>query len=257
MTVLGKIMQHGVRRDKDVVMADVQPINILVVGECGVTKEIMMYPCLDLDGVPLSLIDTPGVGDMDCSVIQLISMIEAFLTEGMVPGGIRAVVVTNPVPDGRVKLGAQIVQAVVDKGFVAAHGDDKYANIILCGTKVDRADPEGIAIFMEGSEGIPSDDYSQLLDAIRNLPCTSIAFQKPESRVMAQALASKLGMEPEEFESQMEGMRAMEQRREKQARIEQEQREERMRQEHLEAQRKARAKEASGDTTGDMETLAL
>eukprot|EP00438_Fugacium_kawagutii_P005502 Skav227046 [mRNA] locus=scaffold72:638890:641028:- [translate_table: standard] len=240
MTVLGKIMQHGVRRDKDVVMADAQPINILVVGECGdgkttliarfrdpaksaqpaigrnprgVTKEIMMYPCLDLDGVRTNLIDTPGVGDMDCSVIQLISMIEAFLTEGMVPGGIRAVVVTNPVPDGRVKLGAQIVQAVVDKGFVAAHGDDKYANIILCGTKVDRADPEGIAIFMEGSEGIPSDDYSQLLDAIRNLPCTSIAFQKPESRVMAQALASKLGMEPEEFESQMDGMHAMVQAR--------------------------------------------
>eukprot|EP00438_Fugacium_kawagutii_P005504 Skav227048 [mRNA] locus=scaffold72:673938:684112:- [translate_table: standard] len=197
----------------------------------GVTKEIMMYPCPNLDGV---LIDTPGVGDMDCSLMQLISMIEAFLTEGMVPGGIRAVVVTLPVNDARIKLGAQIVQAVVDKGFVAPHGGDKYANIILCGTKADKADPEDITNFMEGLDGGPSDDYSQLLHAIRNLPRNSIAFEKPKPGVMAQ-----------------------EQRRAKQARIEQEQREEQMRQEHLEAQRKARAKEASGNTTGDMETLAL
>lgn len=95
-----------------------------------------MYPCYDLDGQPLNLIDTPGVGDHDVTVIALVSMIEWFLTHGNVPGGIRGVVVTTPVPDARIKLGAQIVQAIVDKGFVAANGEDKYANIILCGTKV-------------------------------------------------------------------------------------------------------------------------
>ena len=110
----------------------------------GVTKEILMYPCPDLNGMTMNLIDTPGVGDHDVTVIALVSMIEAFLTEGMVPGGIRGVVVTQPVPDGRIKLGAQIVQAVVDKGCVAPAGDDKYANIILCGTKVQR-EGEGFA----------------------------------------------------------------------------------------------------------------
>ena len=116
-------------------------INLLaanMMSMAGVTKEILMYPCPDLNGVTMNLIDTPGVGDHDVTVIALVSMIEAFLTEGMVPGGIRGVVVTQPVPDGRIKLGAQIVQAVVDKGFVAPAGDDKYANIILCGTKVQR-----------------------------------------------------------------------------------------------------------------------
>eukprot|EP00438_Fugacium_kawagutii_P005506 Skav227050 [mRNA] locus=scaffold72:707722:710913:- [translate_table: standard] len=215
------VAQNGVRCGGDVVMADMHPINMLVVGECGdgkstlidnlrdktksaqpatgknakgVTKEIMMYPCPDVGGAPVNLIDTPGVGDWDCTVIQLVSMIEAFLTEGMVPGGIRGVVVTLPVNDARIKLGAQIVQAVVDKGFVAPHGDDKYANIILCGTKVglfefvcldlsnllmgeswaisfsgksgnsapgipcevDKADPEDITNFMEGLDGAPS-----------------------------------------------------------------------------------------------------
>ena len=36
----------------------------------------------------------------------------------------------------------------------------------------------------------PEDDYSQLLQAIRQLPATSIAFEKPESKVMAEAFAN-------------------------------------------------------------------
>ena len=45
------------------------------------------------------------------------------------PGGIRGVVVTTPVPDGRIRLGAQIVQMIVDKGFIATHGHDPWISL--------------------------------------------------------------------------------------------------------------------------------
>ena len=39
--------------------------------------------------------------------------------------------VTTPVPDARVKLGAQVVQFLVSKGFVG--GDEKWKNVIFVG----------------------------------------------------------------------------------------------------------------------------
>eukprot|EP00971_Amphidinium_carterae_P099867 1974886-Amphidinium_carterae.1 len=137
-------------------------------------------------------------------------MIEEFLKAGMVPGGVRGVVVTTPIPDGRIRLGAQIVQAIVDKGFVAPDREDKYGNIILCGTKLDKADEEERQCFLEGWNGKPSvkelffknsarktgpcvmvsnQDYSPLLAAIRALPAMTIRYEKPKSDVMAAALA--------------------------------------------------------------------
>ena len=247
-------------------MARSDPINIMVVGECGdgkstlidalrdkalserpltgknpagVTKNIVMYPCPDLGSCPFNILDTPGVGDHEVTPVALISMIEEFLTKGMVPGGIRGLVVTQPIPDGRIRLGAQIVQAIVDKGFVASAGNNKYGNIILCGTKKDKADEEDIQNFLHGTDGdvsvkslffkqsphetgpcalVSKDDYSPLLEAIRQLPASSIAFQKPDSKVMAEALAAKLGMQPEELESQMNVMRQLVEEQSKQMR---------------------------------------
>lgn len=54
------------------------------------------------------------------------------------------VIVTTPVPDGRVKLGAQVVQLLVEHGFLGA---DKWRNIILVGTKRDRATAEELELF--------------------------------------------------------------------------------------------------------------
>ena len=96
------------------------------------------------------------MGDHEVPATALISMIEAFLKADMVPGGVRGVVVTTPVPDGRVRLGAQIVQAIVDKGFVAPADADKYGNIILCGTKLDKADTDERKNFTDGIDGQPS-----------------------------------------------------------------------------------------------------
>ncbi|CAE7039482.1 unnamed protein product [Symbiodinium sp. CCMP2592] len=251
-------------------MACDDPINILVVGECGdgkstlidalrdksksikpltgrdpagVTKDVMLYPCPDLmmngTSCRFNLLDTPGVGDHEVTPVALISMIEEFLTAGMVPGGIRGLVVTTPIPECRIKLGAQIVQVIVDKGFVAAAGHDKYANIILCGTKSDKAEEEDRVNFMHGTDGgssvkslffkkspgqtgpctmVSKHDYSPLLEAIVKLPSTSIAFEKPDAKVMAASLSEKLGMQPEEFESQMTAMRQLVEEQSKQMR---------------------------------------
>ena len=47
-------------------------------------------------------------------------------------------------PDGRVKLGAQLVQLLVEHNFL---GQGKWANIILVGTKADRATEEELEFF--------------------------------------------------------------------------------------------------------------
>lgn len=234
-----------------------QPINMLVVGECGdgkstlinalrnpamsseplcgknpqgVTKDIVLYRCFDLDGgIQFNLIDTPGVGDGTVTPVALIAMLEEFLSAGTVPGGIRGVIVTTPIPDCRIKLGAQVVQIIVDKGFVATTGEDKYANILLTGTKADRAEEDERQNFMDGLNGersvrqiffekakdpskgvavmVNKSDYSALLKAIKELPAVSIAYKVPEAKVMATALAEKMGMEADAFEEQMTVMR--------------------------------------------------
>lgn len=79
----------------------------------GVTKEIKSYVGKPINGHPVELLDTPGVGDKDITPTKLISMLEARLLPP-----IDGVLVTNPIPDGRVKLGAQVVSTIVDKGFV-------------------------------------------------------------------------------------------------------------------------------------------
>jgi len=197
----------------------------------GVTKDILLYRCPDIDGVPMNIIDTPGVGDANVTPIALIAMLETFLGSDMVPGGIRGVIVTTPIPDCRIKLGAQVVQIIVDKGFVAGDGGNKYANIILAGTKWDKAEEEDRENFMTGTDGgksvketffslatppgqgravmVHKNHYTSLLRAIAALPAAAIEFKAPDTKVMAGALAEKMGMEPEAFESQLGAMREM------------------------------------------------
>lgn len=235
-----------------------RPINVLVVGECGdgkstlidglrdksitdpprvgkdargVTKEIKVYPCpRSSDGVQINLVDTPGVGDHDITPMALISLIETALAKGALgEDGIRGVVVTTPIPDGRIKLGAQVVQALVEKGFIGGRdGEDKWHSIILCGTKHDRAEPEDVQNFIEGIDGKPSvsnvfydkagdkpgqtvmvsrGHYDPLVAAIKKLPAACILYQQPSVQEMSAALAARLGIEPSKFEEEMTFMR--------------------------------------------------
>jgi len=163
--------------------------------------------------------------------IELIAALEAFLSSDMVPSGIRGVIITNQISDNRVKLGAAVVKIIVDKGFIAADGSNKYANVILCGTKKDRADEGDQLVFMEGEPGnrsvrelffanadppgqgtavmVHSKDYTPLLQAIANLPAAAIEFRPPDARVLAGALEQTLGMKPEGVEVQLVALRGI------------------------------------------------
>ena len=72
-------------------------------------------------------------------------MIEQELITGEVQNidSIDGIIVTTRIPDGRVKLGAQVVQLLVEYGVA---GEDKWENVILAGTKADRATAEEIAL---------------------------------------------------------------------------------------------------------------
>ena len=74
----------------------------------------------------LFLIDTPGIGDHDVSIVAFLTLLEMFLAPGMVPGGIHGILVTCPVPKCRIQLGQQLLQQVIELGFEAPPGRDKY-----------------------------------------------------------------------------------------------------------------------------------
>lgn len=146
---------------------------------------------------------------------------------------IDGVIVTTPIPDGRVKLGAQVVQMLVQHGFVRG---DKWRNIILVGTKADRATREEMELFATqdvdeagrprgiaaqffslapGGKGLlvttSKGDYSQLRAAISGLPNMKVRYGAPEPARMAEAFAEKLGVDKEMFQQELrESRRALE-----------------------------------------------
>ena len=76
--------------------------------EMGVTKEITEYRGRPINGQPLLLLDTPGVGDGDVTPAKLLSLVERELCPEAGHRKLDGVIVTTPAGDGRVKLGAQV-----------------------------------------------------------------------------------------------------------------------------------------------------
>ena len=109
-----------------------------------------------------------------------------------------------------------------DKGFL---GGDKWANIILVGTKNDRAEDEEQRTFFRteikseffkhapGSHGavalVSQDDYSELRRAISALPGLGIVYVPPDASTMAVLLAEKMGFREqiEDFQTKLEEAR--------------------------------------------------
>jgi len=192
----------------------------------GVTKEIVDKKAKPIGGCEIIILDSPGVGDRDVSPMQLLTLIEAALSaEGQRLDG---VIVTTKVSDCRVRMGAQVVMGLVDKGFVAPGKGNKWQSIILCGTQADRATEEQKHNFLHGSDGDKSvvatffeqapgntgpcamtskDDISQLLAAIENLTPGLVAYEQPDSEQMGERMAKLLGLDKEVFTKQLEAER--------------------------------------------------
>lgn len=216
-------------------------LRLLVVGECGDGKSTLINNLLELTGEQaaranrsptgttkeikayysnkyindkhLVVLDTPGVGDHDITAMALLGMIEAELAARGDKEALDGVIVTSPCTDGKVRLGAQVVQTLVDKGFV---GKDRWQNVILVGTKMDRGDEDDHQHFMTairdtffaaaGDERhgfsvlTGKNDVSQLQKAIGDLPSAKVTYEKPAAEVMSRALAGKLGITEESFQ---------------------------------------------------------
>jgi len=197
----------------------------------GVTKSITAYVGMPIEGQPVDLLDTPGVGDTDVTPMKVLSLIEQELITGDVcsADAIDGLIVTTPIPDGRVKLGAQLVKLLVSHGFV---GEDKWRNVILVGTKADRATQEERDLFTTrdvDENGAPvgiaaqffadapgqtgtfvmtrKDDYASLRHAIANLPNMKVQYGTPDPAKMAEAFAEKFGIEKEHFRKELEASR--------------------------------------------------
>mmetsp|Transcript_182 Transcript_182/g.436 ORF Transcript_182/g.436 Transcript_182/m.436 type:complete len:430 (-) Transcript_182:101-1390(-) len=193
----------------------------------GITKEIMAYVGKPVDGVPIDYLDTPGVGDTDVTPMRVLTMIEQELISDELGGqnAIDGVIVTTPIPDGRVKLGAQVVQLLVEHGFL---GEDKWSNIILVGTKADRATKEELELFhtdrkdteghaigiaaqffssAPGGKGVSvvtaKNHYADLQKAIAALPNLKVKYSTPDPEFMAEKFSAKLGVSKDVFQKEL------------------------------------------------------
>ena len=159
----------------------------------GVTKQVTEYVGKPIGGQEVVLLDTPGIGDMDVPLQKLFVLFEEHLADAQVDG----VLVTTPVSDARMKLGAQVVKFLVEKGFVG--GADKWKNIVLVGTKNDKADNDDRKCFRDqvvpelfasapsktGAYAlVQKSDYTDLLSCISRLPGTSIEYERPSDDVI-------------------------------------------------------------------------
>jgi len=169
----------------------------------GITKTVEVYRGIDLaNGETLELFDTPGAGDADVSFFRMIQ--DVVQKYGSIFHG---VIVTNPIPDGRVRLGAQIVQSLVQHGFKTVSGSS-WKSVIVCGTKLDRAEAgdtqcfqeqivpaffAGVALQDRGQHVMVSkQNYSPLLRAIERLPSGQVGF---DADTLSGAAAVPLAMQ--------------------------------------------------------------
>lgn len=193
----------------------------------GITKEITAYVGTPISGIPVDYLDTPGVGDTDVTPMKVLTMIEQELMTDELgcSDSIDGVIVTTPIPDGRVKLGAQVVQLLVEHGFL---GEEKWRNIILVGTKADRATPEELDLFRTdrrdaagqvvgvaaqffnaapGGHGTfvttSRDNYGELRKAIAALPNMKVKYATPDPSLMAEKFSEKLGLSKDAFRAEL------------------------------------------------------
>ena len=140
--------------------------------------------------------------------------------EGNLAGNkLNGAIATSSMTEVRVKLGGQVVQLLVQKGFV---GEDKWNNVILVGTKRDRVEsPEMIdewienvvPMFFEDNNGqgpyatVEKTDYSNLhttLTPFLDEAHAKLSYEKVDAVEMGEALAMTLGFDKDVLTAQLE-----------------------------------------------------
>ena len=213
----------------------VATLNILLLGECGdgkstlvnalrgpsseeqragkdprgVTKEVRCIAGMPICGRPVKYYDTPGIGDMDIAPTDLCMMLESILSAGDIDG----VIVTCPATNKYLRLGGRLVQRLVDLCF---QGEERWASVVLAGTKSDKADSEERANF---ERKIKNDFFATALTAgkkvgeavlcssnpggceelkmaLLSLPAGKIAYSPPPAKQWCCQVGDLLGIDP-------------------------------------------------------------
>ncbi len=190
-------------------------MSILVLGETGAGKSTLINN-LRADGAPsqttgktargvtkqptrvlatfATLVDMPGVGDMDVPLARLIAVAERELDRG-----VAAIVVATKATDGRLRLGTQFARKL-------AEGCD--CPVVLVGTFADRADPDELACFRDSvvpcffccAAGGPAvltsrHDCSRLVRVLEQLPLEPRPFRRLSATEWADAFADVTGLD--------------------------------------------------------------
>jgi GTP-binding protein EngB required for normal cell division len=230
-------------------------LNFLVIGECGdgkstlinslrdtqrsevpkqgknargVTKSITPYCGKPIGDQQTVYFDSPGIGDKDITAMKLIAAITEFLTTSKIQ--LDGVLVTNQIPDARMRMGAQVVQILVNEGFV---GKEKWDNVILVGTKMDKGDEDesgesdlecfrtsvvplffaqngGVGKFacVSSKSGAGMPDFLLMMG---KLPHCGITFSRDAQEKMCGEMAGVMGIDTEVFtqglQDEIEGLR--------------------------------------------------
>jgi len=108
----------------------------------GVTKAIRVYNILPelLEGA--WIFDSPGVGDRDTTLADLLDHLADLCGSIDVHCVIFAIDMTKP----RIHLGSQVCLLMIQKGFIKS-----YDHVIICGTKKDQMDEEDIEEWIENT----------------------------------------------------------------------------------------------------------
>ena len=181
----------------------------------GVTKEVRCIPGLPLGGMEVKIYDTPGISDMDISPSDLCMMLEAVLSGG----DIDAMIVTCPATNKSIRLGGRVVQQLADMGF---HREDRWARIILAGTKADKASDEerrnfqtnvkadffgkALAAHEEVGDAVlcsnQAGGYEDLKRSLLSLPVGKISYRPPSAEQWSHRMAGLMGMDPAMLEKE-------------------------------------------------------
>lgn len=175
----------------------------------GVTKFPGIY-LGDIRGKEVVIVDTPGIGDRDVTPGFVAGMVDKALGGGQING----IIMCSKIANGRVSLGGQMVQLLLELGIMAEGG--KYENVILCGTQADRCSAEEIQFFRTEILGYFNSsaeaggsltrvavvknprggqpDIRELEDQILSLPAATIRYTAPSSEAIGKGVADIMGI---------------------------------------------------------------
>jgi hypothetical protein len=114
----------------------------------GVTKDCCSYPIKNSNSY---IVDTPGVGDQDAKLSDVVPMIEEYFMMTDNPkcvGGIHAILITCAVGQGRLTLGSKIAGEIL-KLSVFSNDETARNRVVVVGTKADKEDEEDREIWRQ------------------------------------------------------------------------------------------------------------